>query len=143
MKKLKATPSIITRDCTNFKNYLKNQFKVKNFGEFICTYTFPFDELEALQQTAAAADKKPASLRLYYGCKADGTGHKLYMSLVDEQGEIIADTGFSNDNNPNKTALASNTLEEIGVTERAMLVEAERKCPPGGTSDRLIRALFI
>ncbi len=127
MKKLKPTPSVITRDCTNFKNYLKNQFKVKNFGEFICTYTFPFDELETLQQAAAQAGTKPVSLRLYYGCNADGTGHKLYMSLLDEKGEIIADSGISPDIDHNKTARASTALDEISVTERSMLVAAERK----------------
>jgi len=132
MAKQKTNPSAITRDCTNFKNYLKNQFEVENFGEFICTYTFPLSEMEALKKAAADTGKNATSMRLYYGCNADGTGHKLYMSLLDEEGEIIVDS----------SSLKPETISPMAHTLMAAAPDADRKCPPGGTSDRLIHSLF-
>ncbi|WP_147275623.1 hypothetical protein [Adhaeribacter pallidiroseus] len=143
MKNQKSTQSEITRDCTNFKNYLKNQFEVENFGEFICTYTFPIAEMEALKEAAAQLGKKPVSLRLYYGCNADGTGHKLYMSLLDNQGKIIVDSSTLSNNNVNKTILNETELAEVSLNGGSvMALNSERKCPPGGTSDSFIQTLF-
>ena len=142
MKNQKTTPSEITRDCTNFKNYLKNQFKVNDFGEFICTYTFPFDEIEALKKAAAQIGKIPVSFRLYYGCNADGTGHKLYISLLDNQGEVIVDSSTLNNTIPIKTVMAETALMEASANGGSAAAAEERKCPPGGTSDRFIQALF-
>lgn len=140
MENQDASSSVITRNCTNFKNYLKNQFEIENFGEFICTYTFPFEEVEELKQAAAAAGKTPVSLRLYYGCQVDGSNHHLHMSLLDAQGEIIVDSSTLVNKKRKKTALPN--LDGNRAFVAAAALAEERKCPPGGTSDRLINALF-
>ncbi|QMU26835.1 hypothetical protein [Adhaeribacter radiodurans] len=126
-----AKPSAITQGCTNFRNYLRDDLKVENFQEFIFTYSFPLEEIEDLKKKAQAAGKEPVSIRLYYGCNQDGSNHKLHMSLLDKNLEVIVDS----------TEL-TNELHNFAMPA-GIAVAAERKCPPGGTiNDRLVSDVF-
>jgi hypothetical protein len=110
----------ITEQCSNFKDYLNNEFGIINFGNFLCASTF---SLKSLFKLLGEADNnvQPVYFRIYYGCDEDGSGHKMFLALLDAGMNVIART------------------ELIDPP-----VENEHRCPPGGSclTDSFIKDLF-
>ncbi|QNF35304.1 hypothetical protein HUW51_22240 [Adhaeribacter swui] len=143
MSKKNQNSSVITQDCTNFRNFLRDTLGLENFNDFIFSYAFPLQEIEDLKAAAKALGKEPVALRLYYGCAPDGKNHKLYMSLLDNNQEVIVDSSTLNSSGGSTSKPHHASLLASTTTAIAAIAPQERKCPPGGTSnDRLISGVF-
>lgn len=116
-----------TEKCKNFKDYLAREFKVQNFGNFVCAYKFSLVEINAL--VAAANDHTTAAaIRVYYGCNAQGDNHRLFLAVLDENDAVLVAQPLRE----NQTQSATEATTATDPT----------KCPPGCRLDAIVGSLL-
>lgn len=94
---------------------------MREFGDFVCAYTFPLADINALVAEANQIGRA-AAVRVYYGCNAGGDDHRLFLAVLDQNENVLA--------------------AQSAAHKRSADSDPTTKCPPGCRADAIIQSLL-